>query len=146
MNNEKYGIPNLASAALTIEMWARKNNQTADDVMEMFNTGRFAFTEAGRLPPETECPVVYFTADAAPLTAHQVDKIENYLMTKPLTVAQRESTRIALVAEFRALNAMGVQPADRVCADMLQMVLKEVRAISRQVKEANPLVSTAVCR
>lgn len=51
-------------------------------------------------------------AARAPLTPQQVDKIEDRmlaLLAEPLTDTQREAVRITMVAEFRALNAMGVQ-------------------------------------
>jgi hypothetical protein len=49
----------------------------------------------------------------SPLTAQQVDKIENHMIAsldKPLTSTQREGMLTHLVAHFRALNAMGVRP------------------------------------
>lgn len=52
-------------------------------------------------------------ARAEPLTLQQVDKVEDRmlaLLAKPLTREQREMVRADMVAEFRALNAMGVQP------------------------------------
>lgn len=54
-----------------------------------------------------------FAARREPLTLQQVDKIEDRmlaLLAEPLTRKQRELVRTEMVAEFRALNAMGVQP------------------------------------
>ncbi len=50
---------------------------------------------------------------SSPLTAQQVSKIEDCMIAvldKPLTSTQHQGVRLALVAGFRALNAMGVQP------------------------------------
>ena len=52
-------------------------------------------------------------ASAAPLTGQQVDKIENRMiasLAELMTAPQRERMQADLVAGFRALNAMGVQP------------------------------------
>lgn len=58
-------------------------------------------------------------ARAEPLTLQQVDKVEDCMiasLAKPLTDAQREAMREGLVAGFRALNAMDVQPHPDVSA------------------------------
>lgn len=64
--------------------------------------------ESAQLVAEAERSI----AARAPLTSQQVDKIEDRmlaLLAESLTDTQREAVRIATVAEFRALNAMGVQ-------------------------------------
>lgn len=66
--------------------------------------------ESAQLVADAERTVA---ARAEPLTLQQVDKVEDRmlaLLAEPLTREQRELVRTDMVAEFRALNAMGVQP------------------------------------
>jgi hypothetical protein len=100
-------IPDLRSAALTIEMWARKNSQSPGDVLEMLTIGRNAFVAAGRLPAETECPTAYF---AAPIPAVPQSELEALLdildESRGQTVLLQRLERLATeAATFRDLLA-----------------------------------------
>lgn len=69
--------------------------------------------QSAQLAADAEQGIADRAACVEQLTMQQVDKVENCmigLLKGSATSSQREHARTALVAEFRALNALGIQP------------------------------------